>query len=191
MAPGNPLVSRGEVFPSCCFLHHPDTSCLELQPTWLSWQLSSVYFPPFLLSMKHLQAGEALRRMPLPWYPGTSCPLCLVWSLGAESPLAGQRSFLSIFQLSTTLAGMICCFAEILAPSANNLTITLLPKEHSSLRGSSGLLYLLFQDKDALPLLWRQHGYLVCCQLENLHDKRSLGRDGENQASKGTSIKKN
>lgn len=41
-------------------------------------------------------------------------------------------------------------------------------------RRSCRLLNLLFEDEDALPLLWGQHGDLFWGQLQNLHDESSL-----------------
>lgn len=41
-------------------------------------------------------------------------------------------------------------------------------------RCACGLLNLLFEDEDALPLLWRQHGDLLWGQLQHLHDEGSL-----------------
>lgn len=41
-------------------------------------------------------------------------------------------------------------------------------------RCACGLLNLLFEDEDALPLLWRQHGDLLRGQLQDLHDQSGL-----------------
>lgn len=60
-----------------------------------------------------------------------------------------------------------------------------LPQGCGSSRGAGGLLYLLFQDQDALPLLWRKHGDLVCRQLENLHDERGLWGEGRGHSRQG------
>lgn len=51
-------------------------------------------------------------------------------------------------------------------------------------RRSRGLLNLLFEDEDALPLLWRQHGDLFWGQLQDLHDESSL----EDKNRRGTDI---
>lgn len=45
-------------------------------------------------------------------------------------------------------------------------------------RCSCCLLNLLFEDEDALPLLWGQHGNLFWGQLQDLHDQSSLQRRG-------------
>lgn len=46
-------------------------------------------------------------------------------------------------------------------------------------RRSCRLLNLFFQDEDALPLLWRQHGDLFRGELQHLHDECSLDGGGK------------
>lgn len=52
-------------------------------------------------------------------------------------------------------------------------------------RRSRGLLNLLLEDEDALPLLWRQHGDLFWGQLQDLHDESSLE---DKNRTRGTDI---
>lgn len=53
-------------------------------------------------------------------------------------------------------------------------------------RCTCGLLDLLFEDEDALPLLWRQHGDLLRGQLQHLHDESSL--EDATQKKRGVNI---